>query len=159
MAVYGYTRIASEPQAQAGVALAEQERQIRTYAERHSLALASMYHEVGSAGVPLARRERGEPMLAQLQRGDILIVAKVDRLFRDCRHGLQLLKWFQSRGVELHMIDLGGEVTANGELFTVILAACAAFEEERIKERQEEEARSSERDEDCWEARLREEDC
>jgi DNA invertase Pin-like site-specific DNA recombinase len=156
MAVYGYTRAQGrEP----SIFLAEQERQITAYAARNNLELASIYHETGSAGVPIEMREHGAALFAQLRRGDILIIAKLDRLIRHIGDAVKLMKRFQCDGIGLHAVDMDGDVVTNPatELARTVLAACAAFEEARSKEFVE--AHPQEPEEDCWEARLREEDC
>ena len=43
-----------------------------------------------------------------------MITAKLDRMFRSALDALDVLGGLQKRGVSLHMIDLGGDVTGNG---------------------------------------------
>jgi putative DNA-invertase from lambdoid prophage Rac len=143
MAVYGYTRVSTTRQAEEGVSLDEQARQITVYAELYRLSLPSIVREQGVSGsVPLDMREQGGVMLARLQRGDILIASKLDRMFRNARDALRLIKRFQHDGIRLHLLDMGGEVI-NGpvaKLVFTVLVACAQFERERGSERQREAA-------------------
>ena len=59
------------------------------------------------------------------------------RVFRSALDALQVCNQLQQRGVALHLLDLGGDVTGNGMagLFMKIAAAFAEFERERISER------------------------
>jgi putative DNA-invertase from lambdoid prophage Rac len=67
----------------------------------------------------------------------VLIAAKLDRLFRSALDALQTLEAFKERGVKLHLLDIGGDVSGNGiaALFFTIVSAFAEFERERIRER------------------------
>ena len=76
-------------------------------------------------------------MLAALQRGDVVITAKLDRAFRSAADALGTLEQLKDDKVALHMIDLGGDVTGNGisKLVFTILSAVAENERDRIRER------------------------
>lgn len=70
-------------------------------------------------------------------KGDIVITAKLDRMFRSAADALVTLEEMKSQGVALHMIDLGGDVTGNGisKMVFTILAAVAEGERDRIRQR------------------------
>lgn len=72
-----------------------------------------------------------------IKPGDVIITAKLDRMFRSALDALNNLQQFKNRGVSLHMIDLGGDVTGNGisKLVFTILSAVAEAERDRIRER------------------------
>ena len=76
-------------------------------------------------------------MLAALKAGDVVITAKLDRMFRSALDALGVLADLKERGISLHMIDLGGDVTGNGisKLVFTILSAVAEAERDRIRER------------------------
>ncbi len=76
-------------------------------------------------------------MLAKLQAGDVVVAAKLDRVFRSALDALQVCEDFKKRGVALHLLDLGGDVTGNGMagLFMKVAAAFAEFERDRVAER------------------------
>jgi DNA invertase Pin-like site-specific DNA recombinase len=79
--------------------------------------------------------------MAQLQAGDWLIAAKLDRLFRSAEHALVVARELQERKVHLILVDLGSDpVTGNGisKLFFTLLAAIAEFERTRVLERMNE---------------------
>jgi DNA invertase Pin-like site-specific DNA recombinase len=72
-----------------------------------------------------------------LRPGDIIITAKLDRMFRSATDALANLDRMKRESVSLHMIDLGGDVTGNGiaRLVFTILSAVAEAERDRIRER------------------------
>ena len=76
-------------------------------------------------------------MFSNLQRGDVLIFSKLDRAFRNTRNALNTLHELKGRGVSIHFIDLGGDVTNDGigSVIFTILSAFATFERERIATR------------------------
>jgi putative DNA-invertase from lambdoid prophage Rac len=138
MAVYGYVRVSTTRQASEGESLDVQERQIRGYALQHDLAIAEIFIEDGVSGsVPVAERPAGHALLWKLQRGDVIIAAKLDRLFRSALDALKAVEDLKQRGVKLHLLDLGGDIAGNGlsRLFLTIAAAFAEAERDRIRER------------------------
>lgn len=138
MAVYGYGRVSTSRQADEGESLDVQQRAMAGYAMMHGMTVDRMFVERGVSGsVPLADRAEGAAMLAGLKAGDVLITAKLDRMFRSALDALDVLGKLKARGVSLHMIDLGGNVTGNGisKLVFTILSAVAEAERDRIRER------------------------
>ena len=82
-------------------------------------------------------RPEGSKLLASLKSGDIVIFPKLDRGFRNTRDALNVLHELKEKGVSVHSIDLGGDVTGNGvgAIIFTILSAFATFERERIASR------------------------
>jgi putative DNA-invertase from lambdoid prophage Rac len=104
----------------------------------HGLTVDRVFSERGVSGSkPLADRPEGAALLAALQPGDTVITPKFDRMFRSASDALANLDVMKRKGVSLHMIDLGGDVTGNGiaKLVFTILSAVAEAERDRIKER------------------------
>ena len=85
---------------------------------------------------PLGQRPEGARLLAALKAGDVVITPKLDRMFRSALNALDVLGRLKDRGVSLHMIDLGGDVTGNGisKLVFTILSAVAEAEHDRIRD-------------------------
>ena len=138
MAVYGYTRVSTDRQADEGESLGAQQRVIEGYAMMHGLSLDHLFVERGVSGSkPLRDRPEGSRLLATLTAGDVVITLKLDRMFRSALDALDVLGQIQRRGVSLHMLDLGGDVTGNGisKLVFTILSAVAEAERDRIRER------------------------
>ena len=138
MAVYGYTRVSTDRQADEGESLGAQQRVIEGYAMMLGLQIDEMFVERGVSGSkPLGERPEGGRLLAVLNAGDVVITPKLDRMFRSALDALDVLGQIQKRGVVLHMVDLGGDVTGNGisRLVFTILSAVAEAERDRIRER------------------------
>lgn len=138
MSVYGYVRVSTLKQVDAGDSLEAQRRTIEGYAQMRGMRVDHVFVEEGVSGsVPVGRRPTGGPLLDQLADGDALVVAKLDRLFRSALDALQTVEEFGRRGVSLHLLDLGGDVAASGmaKLFLTVAAAFAEAERDRIRER------------------------
>jgi DNA invertase Pin-like site-specific DNA recombinase len=138
MAVYGYVRVSTDRQADEGESIGTQQRIIEGYAMMNGLTLDSIFVERGVSGSkPLGERVEGARLLAALNAGDVVITAKLDRMFRSALNALAILGQLKERDVALHIIDLGGDVTGNGisKLVFTILSAVAEAERDRIRER------------------------
>jgi len=138
MAVFGYARVSTTRQANEGKSLDAQRRMIQGYAHMHGLTLDEIVVEEGVSGsVPLNDRPAGGALLAKLKAGDIVIAAKLDRCFRSALDALNVVEQLKTRGVKLHLLDLGGDIAGNGlsKLFLTIAAAFAEAERDRIRER------------------------
>ena len=138
MATYGYVRVSTQRQADEGESLAVQQRQITGYAQMIGVEAPTFFVEEGVSGTkPLSERPAGLDLLATMQRGDVIVCAKLDRMFRSALDALQMVKEFKAKGVSLHLIDLGGDVAGNGisKLFFTIISAVAEAERDRIVQR------------------------
>jgi putative DNA-invertase from lambdoid prophage Rac len=138
MSVYGYCRVSTLRQASEGESLEVQRRQIEGYGHMHGLVIDEVVVEEGVSGsVPVAERQKGGPLFARLQKGDVVIAPKLDRLFRSALDALTVVEDMRKRGVSLCLLDLGGDISGNGlsKLFLTIAAAFAEAERDRIRER------------------------
>ena len=136
--VYGYCRVSTNEQAEDGSSLDTQRQQITGYAMIKGWNVTKTFIEAGVSGsVPLADRPEGHRLLETIGKGDIVITAKLDRMFRSAADALVTLEELKGQGVALHMIDLGGDVTGNGisKMVFTILAAVAEGERDRLRER------------------------
>ena len=140
MTVYAYARVSTISQAEEGDSLETQVRQVLAYASSRGLTLLedAVFVEKGvSGGQEFNSRPEGARLLASLTSGDIVIFPKLDRGFRNTRDALNVLHTLKEKGVSVHSIDLGGDVTGNGvgAIIFTILSAFATFERERIASR------------------------
>ncbi|EHP94207.1 recombinase family protein [Methylorubrum extorquens] len=138
MRAYGYCRVSTGRQAEEGESLGVQERRVRGYAMQLGLNLDGVFVERGVSGSkPLAERPEGSKLLAVLQPGDAVVTPKLDRMFRSALDALDVMGSLRDRGIALHMLDLGGDVTGNGiaRLVFTILAAVAEAERDKVRER------------------------
>ncbi len=140
MSVYGYVRVSTVTQAREGESLEAQRRQVMSYAASKGLELPeeNVFVEAGvSGGVEFQERPEGGRLFGLLAQGDLIVFPKLDRAFRNTRNALNVLHDLKERGVSVHFIDLGGDVTGNGvgAIVFTILSAFATFEKERIATR------------------------
>jgi DNA invertase Pin-like site-specific DNA recombinase len=135
MSVFGYVRASTDMQDETLVA---QTSDLSLYAQLHKLPLSEIIVERGVSGsMPFSQRPEGGRLLRQVRRGDAIITTKLDRCFRSARDALNVVHDLQRTGVSLHMMDLNGDVTANGvsQFFFTIMSAVAEQERNRIRER------------------------
>ena len=85
-------------------------------------------------------RSRDRPELARMmdavRAGDVVVVAKLDRIGRNTKHLIELSERFEEAGVGF--VSLGDSIdtsTATGRLFFTMLAAIAQFEADLASER------------------------
>jgi DNA invertase Pin-like site-specific DNA recombinase len=140
MAVFGYVRVSTVTQAREGESLEAQRRQVVSYSASKGLELsdANVFVEAGVSGsVEFAKRPEGNRLVGCVKAGDMIVFPKLDRAFRNTRDALNVLHEMKAKGVHIHFIDLGGDVTGNGigAIVFTILAAFATFERERIATR------------------------
>jgi DNA invertase Pin-like site-specific DNA recombinase len=143
MTTFAYVRVStSEQAADDRTSLASQQRAAEAIATLRGESIAETVADAGISGsVPLTDRPGGGSMLAHLTPGDVIIAAKLDRLFRSARDALEMVDRLRERGVSVVLADMGAEpVTENGvsKLFFSILASVAEFERWRIAERMQE---------------------
>jgi putative DNA-invertase from lambdoid prophage Rac len=140
MTVFGYVRVSTLQQATEGESLETQKKQVIGYAESRGLDLPceNVFIERGvSGGAEFKTRPEGARLIELLQAGDTVIFPKLDRGFRNTRDALNTLHDLKEKGVSVHSIDLGGDVTGNGvgAIIFTILSAFATFEKDRIATR------------------------
>src|SRR5258707_11723380 len=94
MKVFGYCRVSTAEQADDGSSLASQQQQIKGWAMvKGWTTLADVFVEAGVSGsVPLTDRPQGHRLLETVGKGDIVITAKLDRMFRSASDALATLE-------------------------------------------------------------------
>jgi putative DNA-invertase from lambdoid prophage Rac len=137
---YGYIRVSTLQQANDGDSLETQLKQINSYAslKGYDIPPENFITERGVSGsIEFEKRPEGLKLFERLETGDVLIFSKLDRAFRNTRNALNTLHELKLRGVSVHFIDLGGDVTNDGigSVIFTILSAFATFERERIATR------------------------
>lgn len=147
-----YGRVSTEDQDKPDrTSMAEQERQLRGYAMQKGVKEFDLvfYRDVVSGSTPLASREAGAQLIAAVQKGDTVVAAKVDRMFRSTLDALTVAEDFRQRGIDLGFLDfMGGEpVTGKGlaQCFFTITSAFAQLERDRIRERMQDGKRAKKR--------------
>jgi len=94
-----------------------------------------------SGGRPLATRPEGGRLTSMIESGQIssVIITKLDRAFRSASDCLVNVEAWDKRGVNVHILNLGGQSldtgTPIGKFFITIMAAAAELERNLINER------------------------
>ena len=138
--IYSYSRVSTTEQAADDrSSIDDQQRRIAGVAMMRGEQIAAAFVDAGISGsIPLAERPDGKRLMAALKPGDIIIAAKLDRLFRSASDALATVEALARRKIDIIFADMGPDpVTANGvsKLFFSMLAAFAEFERTRIAER------------------------
>lgn len=96
-----------------------------------------VYSDVNVSGsMMFSQRPEAQRLIKELKDGDTIIIAKLDRGFRDTADCLNTVKWLQKRNVMLKILDIALDVsTPIGEMILTIMASVATFERKRIAER------------------------
>ena len=128
MMIYGYARVSTKGQERCGNSLPEQEERIR-----QMYPTAEIVTEAYSGA---KERPIFEALIDRLEKGDTLVVCKLDRFARSVQHGLQYIDKLREKGVRVHILNMGLiEDTPMGRLIVTNLLAFAEFERETILER------------------------
>lgn len=137
MRAIAYVRVSTDMQADSGAGLAAQRAAIRTYAARAGLEIVATFEDAGISGTAgLEDRPALAAAVGQLRRGDILIVAKRDRLGRDQLVTLMIEKAVARRGAAIASADgVGNGDTAADVFMRGVMDAAAAFERSLIAAR------------------------
>jgi DNA invertase Pin-like site-specific DNA recombinase len=133
-----YARVSTDQQRDSGISLDEQQRKIEGRCLENGWNLERIYVDAGISGsTPLGRRPEGAKLLAAVRPGDVVVAAKLDRMFRSAFDALRTIEDFRRRKIGLWLLDLGNDCTGNGiaQLITTILGAVAEFERSLISER------------------------
>jgi DNA invertase Pin-like site-specific DNA recombinase len=142
MAVYGYIRLSvarkdkNNPDAPQD-SVEVQRAKIEGRASMDGWTVARYFEDPDvSGGTALADRQSGGELLKTLQPGDVVIAARLDRMFRDAADALVTLRdTIKPQGIKLVLLDIGNEsVTENGtsKMLFQLLSLFAEWEKDRI---------------------------
>src|SRR3981189_2447378 len=124
MAAYGYARVSTD-----GQSLAAQLAELR----------AANCEKIFQEKISGARSDRKQltRLTAVLEKGDVLVVARLDRLARSTRDLLNLLATIAEKGAGFKSLrDAWADTTtAHGRLMLTVLSDLAEFERELIRTR------------------------
>src|SRR5207249_4842995 len=109
----GYVRVSTDEQADRGLGLEAQRQRVRAYCEMKGLQLAEVFEDPGvSGGKVLGSRLAGNRLLAEARRSrSVVVVARLDRLFRSVADAAQTIADFERRGIQLVAIAEGFDTT------------------------------------------------
>src|SRR5271167_2896383 len=135
---FGYVRVSTDEQAERGLGLEAQRQRIRAYCEMKALHLATIFEDPGlSGGKPLGSRSAGGRLLAEARRTHpVVVVARLDRLFRSVADAAQTICEFDRYGIELVAIAEGFDMTnPYGRAMAQMASVFAELERAMIRER------------------------
>ena len=128
---YGYIRVSSPGQARDGNSLESQEQQLKENG-------AEVIYSDVFTGTYIDRPEFNK-LLEVVQPGDTIIATKLDRVSRSASQGIALVDDLLSRGVALHILNMGlMNDSPTGKLVRNIMFSFAEFERDMIVERMNE---------------------
>lgn len=125
---YGYGRVSTKGQARDGNSLESQIEQLKN-------AGCDKIVTEAYTGTKM-ERPKFSSLLRKLKEGDTLVVCKLDRFARTAREGLEVVEDLMSRGVSVHILNMGLiEDTPMGRVVLTVMLAFAQFERDSIVER------------------------
>lgn len=129
--IYGYCRVSTKGQAKDGNSLEAQASAVKA-------AGADMIYSDAFTGTKKDRPELNK-LLSVINKGDKLIVTKLDRIARSATQGAELIQSLLDKGITIHILNMGVlDNTPTGKLIRTILLAFAEFERDMIVERTQE---------------------
>ena len=132
---YPYGRVSSWDQAKHGYSLDNQRAALARYFELrlkdHGFALGQQFEEKAVSGKrPLRDRPEGRKLNALLEAGDVVLIVRTDRAFRNA-DALQCMEVWQARGVFFHCAENGMNTEDSaGRLCISMMAIGAQWENE-----------------------------
>ena len=126
--IYGYARVSTQGQAKDGNSLSSQREQL----EAHG---CEEVYEEAFTGMTTDRPELSK-ILAKIQKGDCLVVTKLDRFSRSAAEGVKLIQELLAKEVTVEILNMGRvDNSPMGKLMVTMLLAFAEFEHDNILER------------------------
>lgn len=136
MTVLGYLRVSTEEQARTGLGLDAQRETIRAEADRRGWEVEWVADDGVSGGTAPRQRPGLSSALDRVTAGDVLVVAKLDRLGRSALDVIGLARQAEDEGWDVVILDLGLDTTTPVGRFTLtIIAGVAELERDLIRQR------------------------
>lgn len=126
--IYGYARVSTKGQDLYGNGLESQEKVLR---ENGAV-------EIFRDSFTGTKRHRPalDKLLSVVKEGDTIIVAKLDRIARSTKDGIDIIDDLLGRGVSINVLNMGKfDNTPTGRLIRTIFLAFAEFERDMIVQR------------------------
>ena len=126
--IYGYARVSTKGQAKDGNSLEAQEKALRESG-------ANEIYVDAFTGTKTDRPEF-DKLMNKIQKGDTLIVTKLDRFARSMSQGSELVSDLIERGIKVYILNIGVmDNTPSSKLIRNVFFAFAEFERDMIVER------------------------
>lgn len=122
---YGYARVSSKGQDLYGNGLEIQDKQLR------ESGAEKIFYE--SYTGTKKNRPTLDELMRVVEKGDTVIVTKLDRIARSTKDGLAIIDDFLAKGVKIEILNMGKfDDTPTGKLMRTIFLAFAEFERDMI---------------------------
>lgn len=126
--IYGYARVSTKGQAKDGNSLETQEKALRESG-------ANEIYVDAFTGTKTDRPEF-DKLMDKIQKGDTLIVTKLDRFARSMTQGSELVSDLIEKGIKVYILNIGVmDNTPSSKLIRNVFFAFAEFERDMIVER------------------------
>jgi DNA invertase Pin-like site-specific DNA recombinase len=137
MKAISYTRVSTTDQADSGAGLAAQRAAIDAFAGRSDMTITAAFEDAGISGAAgLEDRPGLMAAVDQLRRGDVLLIAKRDRLGRDQMAVLMIERAVAKRGASIMSADgIGNAADPGSQFMKQIVDAAAVYERGLIRAR------------------------
>ena len=126
--IYGYARVSTKGQAKDGNSLEAQEKALRESG-------ANEIYVDAFTGTKTDRPEF-DKLMNKIQKGDTLIVTKLDRFARSMSQGSELVSELINKGIKVYILNIGVmDNTPASKLIRNVFFAFAEFERDMLVER------------------------
>lgn len=126
--IYGYARVSTKGQAKDGNSLEAQEKALRESG-------ANEIYVDAFTGTKTDRPEF-DKLMDRIQKGDTMIVTKLDRFARSMTQGSELVSDLVEKGIKVYILNIGVmDNTPSSKLIRNVFFAFAEFERDMIVER------------------------
>lgn len=120
MNIYGYLRVSTDQQVESGLGLEAQQKAINDYAKKVDSKVNDIYRDEGLSGsLSLEKRPGMLNAISMLKKGDLLIVAKRDRLGRDPLVVAMIESAIARKGARI--VSAAGEGTENNDPSSILM--------------------------------------
>lgn len=131
-----YLRVSTQGQVEEGVSLAAQESKLRTWAKMNDAACVRVFRDEGISGGRIDNRPGLTAALADIGKGDVLVVYSLSRLSRSTCDLLELAEELRDCGADLVSLSEKIDTTgAAGKMVFRVLAVLCEFERDQISDR------------------------
>lgn len=137
MAAISYTRVSTTDQADSGAGLAAQRAAIDAFAGRSGMTITATFEDAGISGAAGIEDRPGlMAAVSQLRRGDVLLVAKRDRIGRDQMAVLMIERAVAKRGASIMSADgIGNADDPASQFMKNVIDAASVYERGLIRAR------------------------
>lgn len=124
---YGYIRVSTRGQLDGNSIEEQTEEILKRYEKAELVVEAASGHK---------DREKFNELIERMDKGDLIVVTKLDRFCRSVKEGLSYIDVLRAKGINVHILNMGLiEDSPIGRLIITNLLAYAEFERANILER------------------------